>query len=338
MMMRSNWAQAKASAVPHWPAPVSVVRRAVPAFHEHVDSVLRPLAGEDLTARDADRLVALYRRLEDELLDNWQTPLVNDFFAMIWFGLLGSLIEKWLPDAPPTLVNDLLTHEGGIISTEPARRVAALADRVRSDAALRTHFEVEPDDARIRERLATDPAAAPFLAEVDAYLETFGDRTMNELKLETITLSEDPAFLFRMIRDYLRGEVPLETESRAAAMRAEAEGLVATRLGAGRRALFNMVLRQARNRVRDRENLRFERTRVFGVVRRIFLALGAELHRRSRIDEPRDIFFLRIEEVFAHVEGTSTQEALAGLVELRRREWEAYGAAPPPPDRFGSSS
>ena len=28
---RSNWAQAKASAVPHWPAPVSVVRRLMPS-------------------------------------------------------------------------------------------------------------------------------------------------------------------------------------------------------------------------------------------------------------------------------------------------------------------
>lgn len=312
------------------------LRTEVPAFHARVDRALKPLAREDLAAWDADRLVALYRRLEEELLDNWQTPLVNDFFAMIWFGLLGSLTEKWLPDAPPTLVNDLLTHEGGIISTEPARRVAALAGRIRSDPALRAHFDLEPDDERIRERLAADPAAAGFLAEVEAYLEAFGDRCMNELKLETVTLGEDPAFLYRTIRDYLRGEVPLEPASRAAAMRAEAEGLVRSRLGPVRRSLFNVVLRQARNRVRDRENLRFERTRVFGVVRRIFLALGAQLHRGGRIQEPRDVFLLRVEEVFAHVDGTSTQEALAELVELRRREWKGHEAAPPPPDRFES--
>src|SRR5690606_32432404 len=89
---------------------------AVDAFHARVDRALLPLAGEDLKAWTPDRLLGLYRALEDELLRNWETPLVNDFFAMIWFGVLGRLVESWVPEAPPTLVNDLLMHEGGIIS------------------------------------------------------------------------------------------------------------------------------------------------------------------------------------------------------------------------------
>ena len=44
-----------------------------------------------------------------------------------------------------------------------------------------------------------------------------------------------------------------------------------------RRLIFGWVLRQARARVRDRENLRFERTRVFGRVRRIFVEAGKRL-------------------------------------------------------------
>ena len=43
------------------------------------------------------------------------------------------------------------------------------------------------------------------------------------------------------------------------------------------RLLFHWVLRHARARVRDRENLRFERTRLFGRVRRIFVELGRRL-------------------------------------------------------------
>ena len=44
-----------------------------------------------------------------------------------------------------------------------------------------------------------------------------------------------------------------------------------------RQILFGWVLRNARARVRDRENLRFERTRLFGRVRRIFVELGRRL-------------------------------------------------------------
>nr|MBA3895472.1 phosphoenolpyruvate synthase [Gemmatimonadales bacterium] len=105
------------------------LRTAVPAFHARVDAALAPLAAEDLRGWSPDRLAALYRDLEEELLRNWETPLVNDFFAMIWFGVLGRLVETWLPNAPPTLINDLLTNEGGIVSTEPARRVLELAAR-----------------------------------------------------------------------------------------------------------------------------------------------------------------------------------------------------------------
>ena len=62
---------------------------------------------------------------------------------MVFFGVLGRLTERWLPEAPPTLVNDLLCGEGGIISTEPARRVMALARQVAETPALSAAFASE---------------------------------------------------------------------------------------------------------------------------------------------------------------------------------------------------
>jgi rifampicin phosphotransferase len=312
------------------------LRTAVPAFHARVDAALAPLAREDLNARDADRLVGLYRRLEEELLRNWQTPLVNDFFAMIWFGVLGRLVEKWLPDAPPTLVNDLLTHEGGIVSTEPARLVGELAALARRTPAVLAHLEAEPDPGRLAARLAADRACAGFQAEVGRYLERFGDRCMNELKLETITLSQDPGFLYQTIRSYVAGGVRPADPAGEAAPRREAEARVRAGLRGWRLALFRRVLGQTRARVRDRENLRFERTRVFGTVRRIFLGLGHQLAAEGSLEVPRDVFFLRVEEIFGHVDGTGTGADLRALVRLRREEWERYAEQPAPPDRFES--
>lgn len=312
------------------------LKSAVPAFHARVDAALAPLAREELRAWSADRLVGLYRALEEELLRNWQTPLVNDFFAMIWFGVLGRLVEQWLPDAPPTLINDLLTHEGGIVSTEPARRVMALAARAAADAAVRAHLDAEPDDATLAARIAADPACAAFQREVDAYLARFGDRCMNELKLETITLAEEPGFLYQTIRSYLAGGVAPPDPAREGEARRAAEARVAAALGPVRRRVFTTVLGQARARVRDRENLRFERTRVFAVVRRIFVALGHRLRDAGALDDPRDVFFLRVEEIFGYVEGTAAGADLRALVALRRAEWVGYDRQPAPPDRFES--
>jgi phosphohistidine swiveling domain-containing protein len=309
---------------------------AVPAFHARVDAALRPLRAEDFSTWSADRLLSLYRRLEDDLLRNWHTPLVNDFFAMIWFGVLCRLTERWLPDAPPTLVNDLLTNEGGIVSTEPARRVMELARLARESPAVLAHLEADADPMAVARQIADDPACASFQREVDGYLEAFGDRCMNELKLETVTLSEDPSFLFQTLRGYVADQMRPPDADREAEPRRAAERRVDETLAWPRRMAFRAVLSRARRRVRDRENLRFERTRVFGAVRRIFVGLGADLERTGQLEARRDIFFLRVEEVFGHVEGTGTSSSLRDLVRVRKAEWSRYAEEPAPPDRFES--
>jgi rifampicin phosphotransferase len=311
------------------------LKREVPAFHARVDAALAPLAGVDLAAKSADELAAIYRDLEEKLLRHWRTPLVNDFFAMIFFGVLVRLVEKWMPGAPPTLANDLLCGEGGIISTEPAKRVLELSARVAADPTLTALFDAEPDDARLWSRIGEAQEHADFRGELRAYLDRFGDRCANELKLETLTHGDDPSFLVRLIRTYARaGAVREQGGDHEARVRAAAEATVRSRLGGLRRRFFFSVLRQARTRIRDRENLRFERTRVFGAVRRIFLGIGARLAEAGRLDGPRDVLYLRVDEIFAHLDGTGVTADLRGLATLRRAEFAAYERAPAPPDRF----
>jgi pyruvate,water dikinase len=307
----------------------------VPAFHARVDAALRPLAGVDLASKSADELAAIYRDLEEKLLRHWRAPLVNDFFAMIFFGVLVKLVEKWIPGAPPTLANDLLCGEGGIISTEPAKRVLELSARVAADPALTALFDGEPDDAALWARLGEAQEHADFGGEVRAYLERFGDRCANELKLETLTHGDDPTFLVRLIRTYARaGALREQPGNHEAQVRASAEETVRSRLGGVRRRVFFRVLGQARTRIRDRENLRFERTRVFGAVRRIFLGIGARLAEAGRLDAPRDVLYLRVDEIFAHLDGTGVTGDLRALTSLRKAEFAAYERAPAPPDRF----
>jgi pyruvate,water dikinase len=98
--------------------------------------------------------------------------------------------------------------------------------------------------------------------------------------------------------------------------------------------VFRWVLKHARLRIRDRENLRFERTRLFGRVRRIVLELGRRLYALGRLDTPREVFYLEVEEVLGFVEGTATMVDLARLARLRRSEFDGYRQLPAPADRF----
>lgn len=302
----------------------------VAAFHARVDGTLAPLAGMDLRQRGPDDLAALYSRMEEDLLRHWETPLVNDFLTMIFHGLLGRLVEQWLPGAPPTLANDLLCGEGGMISAEPARRMTGLARLVQASPELTRWFSDEPDDAALWPRLQRHAELGPALQD---YLARFGERCADELKLETRTLSDEPARLVATLRSLLGRELPPWGE-RETAVRAQAEAQVEAALSGVRLSLFRTVLGRARSCVRHRENMRFERTRVFAAVRRVFLALGHHLATARRLDDARDVFDLTRDELLGWVLGTGVTRDLRALAALRRREREAWAAAPPPPDRF----
>jgi len=90
----------------------------------------------------------------------------------------------------------------------------------------------------------------------------------------------------------------------------------------------------AKARVRDRENLRFERTRVFGRVRRIVRGLGDGLAVCGRIEDPRDVFLLTLDEVLGAIEGAGATEDLAGLAAVRRAEMLSFTLMPDPPSRL----
>ena len=130
-----------------------------------------------------DELVAHYRALERQLLTRWDAPLVNDFFAMIFYGVLRKLSKNWLGSAAAGLHNDLLVGEGDIVSAEPARRLQALGSLAAADARLTAALVAAPLP-EILEAM-TAPANQPFVAAYQAYLDKFSDRCLDELKLES---------------------------------------------------------------------------------------------------------------------------------------------------------
>ncbi len=313
--------------------------RDVARFHAHVDTTL---AG-GLTLRQARddkeyaqgckgsspvELVREYRRLERALLERWNVPIANDFFVMLSFGLLKRAAEKWCGDA--SLAPALLSGNGGMLSAEPARAVQRLAAL---DAAGDRHA---------------------FETELSAYLERFGDRCESELKLESSTLRDDPRPLLEAIArlrptpraDHVpNGVTATATTSRdeadqsphpALRVDAEERARAALRTNPVRAFVFARLTAWTRARVVARENLRFERTRVFGRVRRIVVALGEALVQRGALDDARDVFHLTINELLGFVEGTAACRDLRGLAAVRRAESARYAVATPPPNRFAT--
>jgi pyruvate,water dikinase len=86
--------------------------------------------------------------------------------------------------------------------------------------------------------------------------------------------------------------------------------------------------------VSNRENLRFERTRLFGTIRGLFLEAGRRLQAIGRLDDGRDIFYLELGEILAFNDGTATTTDLRSLAAVRKQEFATYRDGPAPAERF----
>jgi pyruvate,water dikinase len=172
------------------------------------------------------------------------------------------------------------------------------------------------------------------------YLDRFADRCPGELKLESLPLDQDPMPLLHMVGELARRMSHTDAITGAADPKSTAKATARERVKQAlkrrplRALLFGWVLKHARGRMRDRENLRFERMRLFGKVRHIFLQLGKRFSEAGVLDDARDIFYLETNEAWGFVDGTATCSDLKGLVAIRKAVFDSYRASAPPPGRF----
>lgn len=309
----------------HFLLPVWIRR-----FYERLNHALAP-THPPLEEMRPDELAAHFLQLERQLLSRWDAPLINDFLAMIFYGVLRRLTEKWCGDKEGTLQNDLISGEGGMISAEPAKRVREMAaSAAKYPPLVALLCEGEREDI-----LKNMDSVTQLRQQYNAYLEKFGDRCLDELKLESSTLHDDPMPLLRAIGNFVRCYQPTPAAKPGNPRQTAEERVVEALTGQPfRRFLFVWVLDNARARVRDRENLRFERTRLFGRVRRIFVEIGRRFHALDLLDDPRDVFYMELDEVLGFIGGTSTTTNLKGLVALRKTEFAAFRESPQPDSRF----
>jgi len=297
--------------------------KTVPAFLANFETVYRSLDRSTFAQASFSQLMAIVDRLDKEVLRRWQTPLINDMAVMMSNGALARLLEKTGLADHAALHNNLLAGEEGVESTEPTKFLLRLAAQARDDSALAGVLKQgEPSQAFAALRTG-HPA---FAAQLDEYIERYGDRTMGELKLETISLREDPGFVIEVLRNYvdrpdLRAD---ELADREKKLRGDAEAKVAGALGFFARRKFRKTVAANRRAVKNRENMRLTRTRLFGLFRDLYRAVGQRLTEAGKLAEPRDVFYLTVGELEEYHEGRAVTADFKGVVAARKAEFAEY--------------
>lgn len=279
----------------------------------------------DFSKKNAFEIMNLYLDFEQTMLKKWKAPLVNDFFAMIYFGVLQKLVVKYRIDDSGTVHNDLMSGAKDIISTEPIERCLKLAKLIEVDPEVKKLFMEQSPEVIYSELKSL---SKPIWDEVEAYLQKFGNRCVGELKLETITYTQRPEAFIKIIKSYVEQGIASQdsTSKSESTIRIEAERRVDAALKGKivKQFIFAYFLKRSRELVSARENLRFERTRGFGMVRKMFCSLGDLFFAENMINHPRDIFYLTKNELFDHIKGTSVNANLKSLIALRKKEYKAF--------------
>lgn len=306
-------------------------------FKEHFTGLYNEGRKQDFRSWSLQRQIDYFLYLQKEILPRWRAPIVNDFLCMVFFGLLKKLTENWVQsgDEGASLQNDLLCGQGDLESTEPTKMLMRIAKSIDlGDAGFREWF-ISNQASEVWAGLVSGKNQEVY-AQFLKFLDLYGFRCVNELKFEERDLHDDPAFVVGNVSSYVRMKTySIEAmEERESLIRTQAETIVRQKIGGFKRLFYFWILKHARKAVRNREDLRFDRTKSYGLVRHLMRAVGGNFVKLGLIDDEFDLFYLTLDEIIAFVEGRLPTHSIRDLVNIRKPVFEEYRKTPSPPDRF----
>ena len=301
------------------------IKRAIRKFIQNFYRVTENYLNEDFNGFSNHQLAGVYDELFRKILFKWKAPITNDFKTMIFFGILGKMIKNLNIPNSDTLQNDLLIAQGDIASTRPTREIIKITDWIRKDTSLIELFRKKTEQELISLILEReDEQYKPIREKIKTYIAEFGARSMYELKLEVDSIKEDPTFLFTLLKNYLNNE-PVDLNKlihKEERKRAKAEEIVFENISGMKKLFLAWILKHTRMAIEDREELRFLRTKIFGIIRSLFARIGKNFEQDGLITNYRDIFFLRTDEVLELIEGRSVDKrSIRERILLRKKDF-----------------
>ena len=295
-------------------------------FQKWWDNLMFSRRGEKFPAQHPLALAADYRKVWEQAGNWWGITLINYQYMVFFHKLIEKFITKWEIPQTHFLLGNLLCGDNQFMGAKIVLSVVRLTDLVKKDPDLQKLFQKkQPEDIwQDIEKKMIDP---DFIKEVKLHLHQYGDRGLQELKLEQANLRDTPWELIRMIQTYLGADFStgsfLETEqnSRLAGEKKLKEALKGHPI---RLWFFGILLKKLRKSLCFREKGRYMRSELFGYSKNIFKAIGSDFYHRGLLLKEEDIFYLTKEEIFDFLEGSAVTYDLGGLIKVRKQEHETF--------------
>lgn len=241
-------------------------------LNREFEKVFAEFYRRDLKLLSPGELKACFLELKERLIVNWDLTLINDMYAFIFTGLLEKRLKKENQKEAQKRLGEFI---GSILNIESMKPVIEFRKLARL-------WKNEGESAAYREAK-------------ERYIRAFGDRTIEELKLETKTFRSNPEFLQKALEEY-----PEEEEKEdfgAGKAHPESVGKIA-----------GFFAKRAKKGIEYREQSRMNRSRIFGMVRAIMLRMAEHFQNQGILKERDDIFYLYLEEVHSLADKGKTGE------------------------------
>lgn len=231
-------------------------------FISDLNRIKREIDEEGEKKKTSRELIAYLNELVSMPLGFGYT-VVNDIYVMMGLSLLSSLAKKQgLSDED---IIDLLRPEERVESILPLKRLHEVSSNL-SDEFI-SAFSKEDLNSGVRpyQRIFKSLNAMGFTAEVglvEGFLKDYGERSFEELKLESLPLSNSPKDLFQLISWY-RGAKPFQDFQ--SAERKELRGFA------------KIVHKFVHSAVKTREETRLFRGKFYNVIRMLLLRIQEKL-------------------------------------------------------------
>ncbi len=250
----------------------------------------------DLSSLNMEELFDEKEKLDTNLLHQWTIPIVNDFYVMMNNGMANRNLKKSGIGNTDEFLSQYLSGNRKLASMLPALQLQYLAQETTKHEGLPSLVLELPLEINtiVKNHYPT------FYDKTLDYIATYGDRTIGELKLETETMRVNPILFYKYLRNFVSSSSGLETNSK---LHDQASAELVEKLSSQNFFLRRRVLSNLKNlqcAIANREAMRLERTRLFGMYRSLYLEIGNRFESIGILTNAHDIFYLTEEEIIGY--------------------------------------
>jgi len=257
-------------------------------FNHIVQKDFNALGRTNFSTLTTPELQSLWNKCERRWLRRWYVTVESDTVLMTF---LGWAEKKFSPEE----LQNFLSVETP--SVKQLRDFKALAHEVMQAAPLKEAL-LAADESTFHSRLEQNQG---LQERWTTYFSVFGGRFPNELKLESPSPMDDFSALSNAIQEIASS--PLVSKGPQAHQK------------------LPWGIKQLQRYIKQREAFRLLRSTAFGWLRRILLQAGINAAKADHIQEPDDIFYLKIEEWFA-----GNTDSWKNLITARKAQYAEHSA------------